>query len=58
MDMTDINYVWNMCIIKCILNLELIGIMLIKGDNSGRNEITNNYGEFRDVVCLKPLNRF
>ena len=26
--------------------------MLIKGDNSGRNEFSHNYGELRDAVCL------
>ena len=30
----------------------------IKGDNSWRNEIANNKGDFRDGVCLKPLNGF
>ena len=29
-----------------------------KGGNSGRNEIANNQGDFRDGVCLKPLNGF
>ena len=48
----------NMCIIKCITNGQLIGIMFIKGDNSGLNEITHNQGELHDVVCLKPLNGF
>ena len=33
---------WNMCIIKCIVSGYLFGIMLIKGVNSGRNEITDN----------------
>ena len=56
--MKGINDVWNMCIITCIIHRQLIGIMLIKGDNSGRNEITHNYGELRDVVCLKPLDGF
>ena len=28
------------------------------GGNSGRNEIANNKGDFRDDVCLKPLNGF
>ena len=31
--------------------------MLIKGDNSGRNEFTHNYGELRDAVCLKKTER-
>ena len=26
------------------------------GGNSGRNEIAYNKGDFRDGVCLKPLN--
>ena len=26
--------------------------------NSVRNEIANNKGDFRDGVCLKPLNGF
>ena len=30
----------------------------IKGDNSWRNEIANNKCNFRDGVCLKPLNGF
>ena len=29
-----------------------------KGGNSGPNEIANNKGDFRDGVCLKPLNGF
>ena len=33
-DMKGIKDVWNMCIIKCIANERLIGIILIKGDNS------------------------
>ena len=34
--------------------------MIIKGGggNSGRNEKANNKGDFRDGVCLKPLNGF
>ena len=56
--MKGINDVWNRCIIKCITNRKLTGIKLIKGGNSGRNEITRNYGELRDVVCLKPTNKF
>ena len=32
--------------------------MVIKGGNSGRNEIANNKGSFRDGVCLKSLNGF
>ena len=56
--MKGINDVWNRCIIRCITNRQLTGIMLIKGDNSGRNEITRNYGELRDVVCQKPLDVF
>ena len=56
--MKGINDVWNVCIIKCITKRQLIGIVLIKGDNSGLNEITHNYGKLRDVVCLKPLNGF
>ena len=47
-----------MCIIKCITNRRLIGIMVIKGRNSGRNKITHNKGDFWDGVCLKPLNGF
>ena len=30
----------------------------IKGGNSVRNEMANNKGDFRDGVCLKPLNGF
>ena len=56
--MKGINDVWNMCIIKCITNRWLIGMMLVKGNNSRRNEITHNNGELRDVVCLNPLNGF
>ena len=56
--MKGINDVLNRCIIKCITNRKLTGIKLINGGNSGRNEITRNYGELRDVVCLKPTNRF
>ena len=56
--MEGITDVRNMCIIKRITNRQLIGIMLIIGDNSGRNEISYNQGEPRDVVCLKPLNGF
>ena len=48
--MKDINDVWNMFIIKCITKLSLIGIMLIKGGNSGHKEITHKYGELRDGV--------
>ena len=47
-----------MCTIKCITNGWLIGIMIIKGRNSGGNKITHNKGHFRDDVCLKPLNGF
>ena len=32
--------------------------MISKGSNSGHNEIANNKGDFRDGVCLKPLNGF
>ena len=32
--------------------------MVIKGRNSGRNKISHNKGNFRDGVCLKPLNGF
>ena len=32
--------------------------MIIKGRNSGHNKITLNKGDFRDDVCLKPLNGF
>ena len=35
-----------------------IEIMIIKGPNSWHNKITHNKGDFRDGVCLKPLNRF
>ena len=56
--MKGINVVWNRCINKCITNRYHTGIMLIKEGNSGRNEITSNYGELQDVVCLKPLNEF
>ena len=44
--------------IKCITNGWLVGIMIIKGLNSGHNEITHNKGDFPNGVCLKPLNRF
>ena len=44
--------------IKCITNGWLIGIIIIKGRNSGRNKITHNKGKFRDGVCLKPPNGF
>ena len=47
-----------MCFIKCITNGKFIGIMIIKGRKSGRNKITHNKGDFRDGVCLKPLNGF
>ena len=39
--------------IKCITNGWLVGIMMIKGRNSGRNKITHNEGDFRNGVCLK-----
>ena len=29
-----------------------------KGANSGRNEIADNKGDFRDGVCLNPLDGF
>ena len=48
--------VLNMCIIKCITNGWLIRIMIIKGRNSGHYKITHIKGDFRDGVCLKPLN--
>ena len=32
--------------------------MIIKGHNSGHNKITHNKVDFRDGVCLKPLNGF
>ena len=32
--------------------------MIIKGHNSGHNKISHNKGDFRDGVCLKPLNGF
>ena len=54
--MKGITDVRNTSIIKCITNGQLIGVTLIKGDYSGRNEMTHNQGELRDVVCLKPLN--
>ena len=57
-DMQGINDAWNMCIIKRITNGYLIWIMIIKGGNSGSNKIANNKGDFRDGVCLKPLNGF
>ena len=47
-----------MCILKCITNGWLIGIMILKERNSGRNKITHNKGHFRDGVCLKSLNGF
>ena len=56
--MICITDVWNMCIIKCITNGWLIGIMIIKGRNSGRNKMTRNKVDFRDGVCLKHLNGF
>ena len=56
--MLGITAVLNMWVIKCITNGWLIGIMIIKGRNSGRNKITHNKGDFRDGVCLKPLNGF
>ena len=56
--MKGITDVRNMCIIKCITIGQLIGIMLIKGGSSGRNGITHNQGELRDVLCIKPLNGF
>ena len=56
--MKGITDVRNMGIIKCITNGQLIGIMLIRGDYSGRNELTHYQGELPDVVCLKPLNGF
>ena len=57
--MEGITDVWNMCIItKCITNGWLIGIMIIKGRNSGHNKITRNKGDFRDGVCLKHLHGF
>ena len=30
--------------------------MIIKGRNSERNKLTHIKGDFRDGVCLKPLN--
>ena len=33
-------------------------IMIIKGPNSEHHKLTHNKGDFRDGVCLKPLNRF
>ena len=56
--MKGIIVVRNTCIIKCITKGLLIVIMLIKGDNSRRNEITHYQGELRDIVCLKPLHGF
>ena len=50
--------VLHMCIIKCITNGCLVRIMMIKGRNSGHNKITHNKGDFRDGVCLKPMNGF
>ena len=47
-----------MCFIKCIINGLFIGIKIIKGRNSGQYKITRNKGDFRDCVCLKPLNGF
>ena len=35
-----------------------MGIMLLMGCNSGRNEITHNKGELRDVVSLKSMKGF
>ena len=45
-------------LLKCIANGWLIGIMIIKGRNSRRNEITHNKGDFRDGIGLKQLNGF
>ena len=56
--MKGTNDVWNVCIVKSITYRYLIEIMLIKGDTSGHNEITHNYGELRDAVCIKPPNGF
>ena len=53
-----VSLLYRTCIMKCITNGQLIGLMLIRGDNSGRSEITHNQGELRDVVCLKPLKGF
>ena len=50
--------VLNMSTIKCITNGWLIRIMIIKGRYSRHNKITHNKGDFRDGVCLKPLNGF
>ena len=44
--------------IKCITNVWLLGILIIKGRNSGRNKITRDKGGFRDGVWLKHLNGF
>ena len=44
-----------MCIINCITNGWLIGIIIIKGRNSEHNKITHNKDNFRDGVCLKSL---
>ena len=41
-EMKGIKDVWNTCIIKCIVSGYLYEIMLIKGVNSRRNEITDN----------------
>ena len=49
---------WTCGIIKCITNGWPIGIVIIKGRNSGRYKITHNNGDFRNGVCLKPLNGF
>ena len=57
-DMKGITDVLNMWIIKCITNGWLIGIMMIKGHNSGRYKITHNKGDFRDCLCIKPPNGF
>ena len=52
--MKGINDVRNMCIIKCITHQYLIEIMLIKGDNSGLNEITYNYGKLCQNHLILP----
>ena len=36
----------------------LSGMMIIKGHKSGRNKIAHNKSNFRNGVCLKPLNGF
>ena len=47
------------CVLSNVSQIEkLIGIMIIKGRNFGRNKITPNKGDFRDGVYLKPLNGF